>query len=273
MPNKEFLEEYPLYKKFKTSWEFILKYDRGPVQQSVPKPAIHMYCSECGSEQTFNMENEYFTTVSDQAKPILGTVKDIRYRCSACGKGLFVFLVSFGVEKISEVKARIVLEKVGQIPAWSIEIDRSLEKILNKNSQYYKNGLTCESQGYGIGAHAYYRRIVEDVIDTLLESIKDFISSKEELKIYQEALQKVANTTIARDKIEVVKDVLPSALRPGGINPLQVLYDELSEGIHLRTDEECLESADAIRNSLVYLAKQVIYRQSLQRSSPQSAQP
>lgn len=260
MANKQFLEKYPLYKKYKTNWKFYGAYERTQLKEGqVPKPAIHMNCSVCASEQTFNMSNEYFEGRMNQNEPIHGKVKEVRYICSSCKKGLYVFLVYFGFnpKKPSE-ETEIYLQKVGQIPAWSIEMDKDLENILGNNSLYYKNGLVCESQGYGIGAHAYYRRIVEDVIDELLESIGEHISPKDELKHYNEAMESVKKTRVAQEKIELVKDLLPTSLQPNGINPLQVIYDELSEGIHYNSDEECLESADAIRVSIAYLVNQVM---------------
>jgi hypothetical protein len=169
-----------------------------------------------------------------------------------------VFLVHFLQEKIDDYKYSIFMEKVGQVPAWSIEIEKNLGVILGESTQYYKKGLICESQGYGIGAHAYYRRIVEDIIDELLEAIADHISSKEELVHYKETLLLVKETRIAQEKIQLIKELLPVSLQPNNVNPLQIIYDELSEGIHNNSDEECLESADAIRKALVYLAKQVI---------------
>jgi hypothetical protein len=53
------------------------------------------------------------------------------------------------------------VQKVGQFPPWSIRVDRNAEQILGQHVEIYKRGLTCESQGYGIGAFSYYRRIVE----------------------------------------------------------------------------------------------------------------
>src|SRR3989344_3033369 len=54
MPVKKFLEEYPLYKKFIT--DFRSFHDLN----DLPKPAIHMTCGFCNSDQTFNMSNEYY---------------------------------------------------------------------------------------------------------------------------------------------------------------------------------------------------------------------
>ena len=55
-----------------------------------------------------------------------------------------------------------------------------------------------------------------------------------------------------------MKDLLPSILRPDGMNPLGVLHSELSEGLHAETDEDCLENASHIRNILTFLVNQIM---------------
>lgn len=60
--------------------------------------------------------------------------------------------------------------------------------MLGEREETFKKGLTCESQGYGIGAYAYYRRIVEEVIDELLDGIADLMSGEDKEK-YMEALE------------------------------------------------------------------------------------
>ena len=74
---------------------------------------------------------------------------------------------------------------------------------------------------------------------------------------YAEALEKTKATTIAQEKIALVKDLLPETLRPNGVNPLDVLYDALSSGLHSESDELCLELAGAVRESLVYLVAEL----------------
>jgi hypothetical protein len=51
--------------------------------------------------------------------------------------------------------------------------------------------------------------------------------------------------------------MLPSSLRPDGINPLSVLYEVMSVGLHELSDETCLEMAVALRESLTYLVDAV----------------
>jgi hypothetical protein len=215
MPNKEFLENYPLYRKFKMDFPDDLSL--------LPKPAIHMPCLLCGSEQTFNAHN-YIGLFQHTNAPVFGHVVHAVYVCTSCRKFMRNFLLKFDLE------GKYVI-KVGQEPPWDITPDRNLEKILGQHAYFYKKGLICESQGYGIGAFSYYRRIVDEIIDELLSGISDLLSDVELTK-YQKALEKTKNTTVTQDKIELVKDLLPPILRPNGINPLDALHTTLSKGLH-----------------------------------------
>ncbi len=261
MANKKFLEEYPLYKKFSTGWrKFTPIYSHTHIKNTqLSKPAIHMFCAICDSDQTFNMSNEYYDEHLPASKNdyIHGAVKEVRYICSACDTGLIVFLVHFGYKNNGDTKeTEIYLEKVGQIPAWSIEMDKELEDSLGEHSEDYKKGLICESQGYGIGTFAYFRRITEEVIDGLLDSISDLLEGDEKI-LYEEALLKTKKTRVTQEKIELVKDLLPTSLRPDGMNPLGVLHSALSEGLHAETDQECLEYADSVKEILIYLVNKL----------------
>ena len=144
--------------------------------------------------------------------------------------------------------------KVGQEPPWDISIDPTLAKALGDRVGYYKKGLINESQGYGIGAFAYYRRVVEEIIDDLLTEIGDLLAG-EEHKEYLSALEKVRQSRVAQDKIAFVKDLLPPILRPDNRNPLSILHSELSGGLHGRDDEECIRSAATVREVLEFLVR------------------
>ena len=61
-----------------------------------------------------------------------------------------------------------------------------------------------------------------------------------------------------QDKINLVKDLLPSILRPGGNNPLGILHSQLSKGLHSQTDAECLEDANHIKSILIFLVNQIM---------------
>jgi len=242
MPDKKFLEEYPLYRKFKIDWLPCFANQLGKV-------AINMYCAKCCSDQTFVMTNNYFENCKYENYPMDGLVIRLVYICMHCREFLRFFLV-----KVSE--KRDWLMKVGQFPPWDITGNKDIDRLLRNHYEHYRKGLICESQAYGIGALAYYRRIVEVIIDSLLDEIVSLMSGEELLK-YQEALRKSKETTVAQEKIDLVKDLLPPILRPDGINPLGVLHKCLSEGLHAETDEDCLESACLCREALIFLVSQI----------------
>lgn len=171
------------------------------------------------------------------------------YKCVHCGEHRRYFLLSVD-------KSEGTVQKVGQWPAWDIGISKSLARRLGKHAPIFKHGLISESQGYGIGAFGYYRRIVEEVIDQLLADIREMIPAKERAR-YTKALQRVAETRVTETKIKLVKDLLPDSLRPDGVNPLAALHNALSEGLHAKDDKECLKIAETIRSILAFLTSQV----------------
>jgi tetratricopeptide (TPR) repeat protein len=179
-----------------------------------------------------------------------GQVLFLIYECKSCHIFHRVFVV-----KVSENSDYIL--KVGQYPEIDISIDKDFEIALGESSKLFRKGLVCEAQGYGIGAYAYYRRIVESIIDDLLNDIYDLVSD-EDKKQYKLALDEIKKTNQASDKIALVKDHLPYHLRINGVNPLGTLYQNLSEGLHSKTDNECINLAQEIRIVLVYLIKQVV---------------
>lgn len=136
-------------------------------------------------------------------------------------------------------------------------MDKNLERTLGKHAKTFRKGLVCESQGYGIGAFSYYRRITEEIIDELLDSITDLIEIENKEK-YKEALVKTKTTRVTQEKIDLVKDLLPSILKPNGMNPLGVLHSELSEGLHAEADDACLENASHVKSILTFLVNQII---------------
>jgi hypothetical protein len=55
----------------------------------------------------------------------------------------------------------------------------------------------------------------------------------------------------------VSKDAIPESLRIQGHNPMTLLHDNLSTGLHAKADAECLEIAQAIRIVLAELAERL----------------
>lgn len=266
MPNKLFLETYPLYRKLEINIKPVRSTRYGYVGttlEKLPKPSINMHCSHCLSRQTFNMINEYWDDdkLGYTSTGPTGHTFRLKYLCAGCSKTLILFYVEFGqrIKKAGKEKqTKYWIRKVGQNPPWKIDVDKGLESSLGDLSGLYKKGLVSESQSYGIGAYAYYRRVVEEVIDSLLDSITELMDKEEDKKKYLDTLEETKKEKNAESKIKLIKDLLPASLRPDNINPLDIIYSALSEGLHGKSDEECLEMADEIRKSLIFLVNQVL---------------
>ena len=272
MPNAKFLEEYPLYKKF----DFELGKDSSMFPITIvdfPDVNLNMYCLNCNETRTFRLTHKYIHNKEKKAniRPFRPTpppsleendIINLNYICAYCEKFHRFYAIKMG-------KGLKTIEKIGQFPSWDINVEKNLKKILKEYSEYYRKGKTCEFHSYGIGAFAYYRRIVEDIIENLLESIPDLMS-EEELEKYQVALEEVRKTKNATDKIALVKDLLPPILKPEQFNPLKTIHGALSKGLHGRTDEECLEDAESIRTSLIFLVDAILSRKKGQQEYTES---
>jgi hypothetical protein len=70
-----------------------------------------------------------------------------------------------------------------------------------------------------------------------------------------ERIDKALEGIVMDERIRIAKDSLPNSLRPNGMNPLAIIYDTLSAGIHRLPEEECLNNSEYIRVSLSYLIK------------------
>lgn len=251
---KNFLETYPLYRK--------LSVDLPSELEDLTFPNVNLHCSNCNSEETFTLANKYgeiIDQVSGPGKtvtripsspPIAGEVILLEYVCARCNEFKWFYFLRFG-------ETSVYMQKIGQFPPYGIDPGKNITKMLGEHVYLFKKGLICESQSYGIGAYAYYRRIVELIIDELLNSIGDLIDENDK-KDYEEALSKTKKTKNASEKIELVKDLLPKRLRPENVNPLATLHEKLSKGIHEKSDEECIEDAEAVRTILIYLVGQII---------------
>jgi len=226
---------------------------------------IEMPCPQCQRERPFKNHEGWqrrqkqqklaqmtvaASTVSGHRKAqALPTTKQYTFHCAGCNESNYEFWV--------EIKeGGQAVRKLGQHPPWSIKTDKEVDKFLgNETAAFYKNGLICESQGYGIAAFIYYRRVVEDSVSKLIGELRELLVSQGADDKLLAKLDKATGNKRMEDRIQIVKDLLPSHLRPNGLNPLGIIYDVVSSGIHRKSEEECIESAYEIRTSLEFLVK------------------
>ena len=218
---------------------------------SAEKPPLALFCKECKKDKRkFKCYKYTFEPIPAEMPNMLAC---IGYNCVECERQVVNYILYVNHNKN-------FLMKIGQWPSWLPRIDKDFEKILGDNLNIYKKGLYCENEGCGIGAFAYYRRVVENTINGLLDDLAEVIKvddrfSDDEKVSYDAAYIRVKNAPNATDKIEIAIEIVPTVLIEGIGNPLKTLHSSLSIGLHSEPDENCLQYAGEIRTALTYLMK------------------
>lgn len=151
--------------------------------------------------------------------------------------------------------SKLYIRKIGQWPRYEVETDLEILTFLNtEDKQYYKNALSCIKQNLGVAAYAYFRKIVENEIIRLVESIVQ--GNQANLKII-EALKEYQKNKRVSELLDTTFPFLPDALKSLDDNPLKLLYGSLSDGLHELTDEECLAKAIALNRLLSFTIKKI----------------
>jgi hypothetical protein len=147
--------------------------------------------------------------------------------------------------------------KFGEYPVYGPPTPARLIKMIGPDREVFLKGRRCENQGLGIGAFVYYRRVVENQKNRILDEI---IKVATKIGAPQDSLVKLNDAkqeTQFSKALASVRDAIPQSLLINGQNPLMLLHSALSDGLHDRTDEDCLEIAQAVRIVLAELSERL----------------
>jgi hypothetical protein len=126
----------------------------------------------------------------------------LELECQEC-RIIYSFFINIDVKT-----GRII--KFGQMPMWMPRIDSDIAKELGSSYGFYVRALRSLNESYGIGACAYFRRMIEDYINPLLQLLHDF---KKEEGAGPEELQKIldvkAGKTFQRRQSTLGKSARP----------------------------------------------------------------
>ena len=149
------------------------------------------------------------------------------------------------------------VSKFGEAPEFGPHTPSRVITLIGPDRSMFLKGRRCENQGLGVGAFGYYRRVVENQKNRILDQIKKV---SEKLGASEDLLNEIdfaKNETQFSKAIGSIKHGSPQTLLISGHNPLTLLHNALSEGLHNQSDEECLASATSIRIVLTDLAERL----------------
>jgi len=239
---KDFLESTPAYveRRFENLISDITPKSPGTAW-GIWSPRIQLYCEIddgvrwCEPEANSFPCDDYIT-------------RFFRYTCRDCGRWSKTFALIL-IPKLNATPKILTAMKVGEYPPFGSHLAKRLQEMLSKDDlELYRKGLRTEREGHGIGAAAYFRRVVDNQWKALVKRLRDAAEKlgtpAEKLKVFNEALAQPQFSAA----VDMLKDAIPAKLLIlDGRNPLTLLYRPLSVQIHELSDQQCLQQAADIR--------------------------
>ncbi len=176
------------------------------------------------------------------------------YVCSNCRMRAKTYSIK---AKVSDIDNSGTCIKYGEIPVFGPQTSSKLIKLIGEDRDIFLKGRRCENQGLGVGAFGYYRRVVENQKDRILDRVIEVSKKLAAPEVHIRTLEAAKNETQFSKSLKSVKDAIPQTLMINGHNPLTLLHSALSDGLHDRTDEHCLEIASSVRVVLGELSEKL----------------
>lgn len=156
----------------------------------------------------------------------------------------------------SHPDTNIFIQKVGALPQIKVLPNKIITKYFNRETNgWYFKGINALNDNYGIGSFAYFRRIIEHELINIIEDIKSLPDS------HSVEIQKLLDKHNENPKVSTIYqnifEHLPNSLKVLGENPIKLLYNQTSEGLHSLSEKECLEKAKNILKLLDFVIKKI----------------
>jgi hypothetical protein len=150
-----------------------------------------------------------------------------------------------------------VAYKYGEHPPFGVPVPNKMLRLFGKDRDNFIKGRQCENQGLGVGAFAYYRRVVENHKNEIFDEIIKVCETVGAPQKLIEELDRAKKAISFSNAMEQIKTALPEGLRINGRNPLLALHNALSIGLHNESDTKCLEAAHDVRLVLTALIERM----------------
>ena len=223
-------------------------WDVNGTNRALATPVLELHCdsAKCRGIRFFDG-----SATGSWLQPGKFTLRYLEYTCRHCKETYKTYAVAVQADEYSKGGKAL---KIGEWPPFGPVIPARVAKLVGPDWELFLKGRRSEAQGLGLGAFAYYRRVVEQQKDRLLDRM---VSVSERLGVGAAEIAKLQSAKAEQQfsrAVELAKDAIPDTLFVRGHNPLTLLHRPLSKGLHGLSDEDCLELAQAIRLVLTELA-------------------
>lgn len=264
-----FLENAPQY----TSIEFTGKLIPDHIDLETSIPEISCYCPICKTDRLFHIKQNpgdklaslnrlaYASSHTLNLSPSSRNPKtgflSFAFHCSKVGcdveKRIFMYYTH---EELVDEKgvpiSHVTLTKCGEYPSQPPRVDQAILNVFPEDEDLLHKAVCCLKEGFGVGAYAYLRQVLESHIGLLIDEIEKNAKELGDIEKLQQLSLLHGNGPMG-DKIQIANEALPTFLLVNGKNPLGRLYKTLSEGIHNLSDNDCLEKAKDVFEAITFI--------------------
>lgn len=213
-------------------------------------PLLEHECDDCELPTRFNPpQSDIYFDASETVRYFLV------YTCKNCSfsEKVFAIQMEFGATVADE----LTVTKLGEVPAFGPRLPKKIKSLVGEDRALLVKGLRCENQGLGVGAYAYYRRVIQFQWTRLLDALIEIAKGDPAMSEAVAPLEKAKSARFAVRSVEDLDFTMPASLLIKGYNPVTLLHAAASDGLHNATDEECLTRAHALREVLFELAERI----------------
>jgi hypothetical protein len=246
----DFLESHPPGQVVKVTDLAVAIRNIDAYNLALPELQLHCAKERCNGIRVFRCTSSYGPRLSEDGF----RYEFVNYQCSNCQEETKTFSLAIRKER-NALSGNCY--KFGELPNFGPATPARLIRLIQNDRDVFLKGRRCENQGLGIGAFVYYRRVVENQKNRILEEIKRVLQklgAKPEVIVLLD--QAIAENQFQK-AMQIAKDGIPESLLIDGHNPLGLLHSALSEGVHNLNDEECLDLASSIRVVLTELSERL----------------
>jgi hypothetical protein len=215
-------------------------------------PVLRLHCQKCDGERAFRVTKKNTLSVEEAR---VANAKFMAYFCGNCQNYNKTFALLVMVEGSEGAGSAY---KYGEHPSFGVPVPNKVLRLFGEDRENFIKGRQCENQGLGVGAFAYYRRVVEnhknEIFDAIIGVCETVGASKELIA----QLGRAKNKTQFSEAMGEIKTGLPQGLLINGQhNPLTALHRALSVGLHSESDAACLQAAQDVRLVLADLVERM----------------
>lgn len=259
---KHFLSSIPIYEEYILSHEYRKDFSLYSSEKKFNDLTFDYFCQKENDIKTFKTDvpatRSLNSIILDGSIPYYNMKNEVlnytmycKGICQSCQETDIQFLFQVYYDRIDD-KEVLKIMKVGIFPKVQVKPRIEVSKFFDRESNiWYFKGINAITENYGIGALAYFRRIIEKELLHIITEIKELPDSHglEIQKLLNEHEQNSSLSSI----YENIFHHLPNSLKSLGDNPIKLLYNQTSEGLHSLTDDQALNKAKTIQKLLEFV--------------------